>query len=220
MNDATTFADVSIEAAIGKAEIMDNLKGMTCAQVYKIQMTNPYIHDPKTPTNFYKPRVIPEHAIMNKHKHVHADLMAAYAADAQTTATPWELWEACDTKSHYPDNGRWYTLKSDPSWNPSFAYRRKPKQHTVTLNTEQIKEILMACEYPSWENEDFKSGVLALEAALGVQPKTNAQIACDMLGQAHDALEEHSAEICEPNVDHIQRLVLDAMQLLAKGDVK
>jgi hypothetical protein len=163
-----------------------------------------------------------EVSLMNKHKHkhVHADLMAAYAADAQTTATPWELWEACDTKSHYPDNGRWYALKSDPSWNPSFAYRRKPKQHTVTLNTEQIKEILMACEYPSWENEDFKSGVLALEAALGVQPKTNEQIACDMLGQAHDALEEHSAEICEPNVDHIQKLVLDAMQLLAKGDVK
>jgi hypothetical protein len=50
--------------------------------------------------------------------------------------------------------------------------------------------------------------------------KTNAQIACDMLGQAHDALEEHSAEICEPNVDHIQRMVWDAMQLLAKGDVK
>jgi hypothetical protein len=78
-----------------------------------------------------------EVSLMNKHKHVHADLMAAYAADAQTTVTPWELWEARDTKSHYPDNGRWYTLKSDPSWNPSFAYRRKPKQHTVTLNTKE-----------------------------------------------------------------------------------
>jgi len=40
MNDAIKFADVSIEAAIGKAEIMDNLKGMTCEQVYKIQMIN------------------------------------------------------------------------------------------------------------------------------------------------------------------------------------
>jgi hypothetical protein len=44
--------------------------------------------------------------------------------------------------------------------------------------------------------------------------KTNAQIACDMLGQAHKALEEHSAEICEPNVDHIQLLVWGAMKLL------
>jgi hypothetical protein len=164
MNDATTFADVSIEAAIGKAEIMDNLKGMTCAQVYKIQMTNPYIHDPKTPTNFYKPRVIPEHAIMNKHKHVHADLMAAYAADAMTTDKPWERWESCGAD--------WFELKSHPAWNETHEYRRK----------------------------------------------TNAQIACDMLGQAHDALEEHSAEICEPNVDHIQKLVWDAMQLLAKGE--
>jgi hypothetical protein len=136
---------------------------------------NPYIHDPKTPTNFYKPRVIPEH-VMNKHKHVHADLMAAYAADAQTTATPWELWEACDTKSHYPDNGRWYTLKSDPSWNPSFAYRRKPK--------------------------------------------TNSQVACELLDKAYDALEGHSVIVCEPNVDHIQRLVLDAKLLLQMPEDK
>jgi hypothetical protein len=35
-----------------------------------------------------------------------------------------------------------------------------------------------------------------------------------MLGQAHKALEEHSAEICEPNVDHIQLLVWGAMKLL------
>jgi hypothetical protein len=46
------------------------------------------------------------------------------------------------------------------------------------------------------------------------KPKTNAQIACELLGQAHKALEEHSAIICEPNVDHIQRLVWDAMKLI------
>jgi hypothetical protein len=187
-------------------------------------MSNPYIHDPKTPTNFRQPRPIPEH-VMNKHKH--ADNMAAYAADAQTTDKPWELWEARDArKDNYPDTGysvyskksEWYTLKSDPCWNPWFEYRRKPKQHTVTLNTEQLKEILMACDYPDWQNENFKTGVQTLEAALGVQPKTNAQIACDMLGQAHDALEEHSAIVCEPNVDHIQKLVWDARQLLVKGD--
>jgi hypothetical protein len=148
-------------------------------------------------------------------KHKHAELMMQYAQDAMTTDKPWESWEARAPRKH-----DWFVMKGDPCWCVDFEYRRKPQEHTVTLNTEQIKEILMACEYPSWENEDFKSGVLALEAALGVQPKTNAQIACDMLGQAHDALEEHSAEICEPNVDHIQKLVLDAMQLLAKGDVK
>jgi hypothetical protein len=172
---------------------------------------NKYIHDPKTPTNFRQPRPIPEH-VMNKH--VHADLMAAYAADAHTTATPWELWEARDTKANYPDNGWWYTLKSDPAWNTTHEYRRKPVQHTIVLNTEQLKEILEACEYPSWENGDFVTGVQVLRDALGVQPKTNAQIACDMLGQAHDALEEHSAIICEPNVDHIQKLVWDSMKLL------
>jgi hypothetical protein len=181
---------------------------------------NKYIHDPKTPTNFRQPRPIPEHAM---NKHIHADLMAAYAQDAHTTATPWELWEARDTHANYPDNGRWYTLKSDPSWNPSFEYRRKPKQHTVTLNTEQLKEILMACEYPSWENGDFVTGVQVLQNALGVQPepkKTNAQLACELLEKAHDELEVHSAIVCEPNVDHIQRLVWDAMKLLSKGDVK
>jgi hypothetical protein len=46
------------------------------------------------------------------------------------------------------------------------------------------------------------------------KPKTNAQIACELLGQAHKALEEHSAEICEPNVDHIQQMVWDAMKLI------
>jgi hypothetical protein len=46
------------------------------------------------------------------------------------------------------------------------------------------------------------------------KPKTNAQIACELLGKAYDALEEHSAIICEPNVDHIQRMVWDARKLI------
>jgi hypothetical protein len=46
------------------------------------------------------------------------------------------------------------------------------------------------------------------------KPKTNAQIACELLGQAHKALEAHSVEICEPNVDHIQQMVWDAMKLI------
>ena len=144
----------------------------------------------------------------------HADSMAAYAADAQTTATPWELWQVCDPKSHYPDNGCWYTLKSDPAWNTTHEYRRKPQTHTIVLNTRQIIQILEACDYPCWENGDFVGGVAVLKAALGVQPKTNEQTACGLLEKAYDELEVHSAEICEPNVDHIQKLVWDAMKLL------
>jgi hypothetical protein len=46
------------------------------------------------------------------------------------------------------------------------------------------------------------------------KPKSNAQIACELLATAHKALEAHSVEICEPNVDHIQRMVWDAMELI------
>ena len=160
-------------------------------------------------------------------KHKHADLMAAYAADAQTTDKPWELWESRNARrDDYPDNGysvygkksEWYTLKSDPCWNPWFEYRRKPQERTLVLNTAQLKEIILACEHPIWENEDFVSGMQVLQNALGVQPKTNEQLACGLLEKAHAELEAHSAEICEPNVDHIQKLVWDAMKLIAKGE--
>ena len=153
-------------------------------------------------------------------KHIHAEHMLQYAQDAMTTAKPWELWEGRNTHARYPDNGWWYTLKSDPSWNTTHEYRRKPVQHTVTLNTEQLKEVIMACSHVGWENGDFVGGVAVLKAALGVQPKTNEQTACGLLEKAYDELEAHSAIICEPNVDHIQKLVWDAMKLLTKGDVK
>jgi hypothetical protein len=145
-------------------------------------------------------------------KHIHADLMAAYAADAQTTDKPWELWEC--RRPCLDDS--WHGLFTNPEWAHECNYRRKPVQHTITLNTEQLKEIILACEYPDWENEDFVTGVQVLQNALGVQPvpKTNAQIVCEKLRKAYDDLEEHSAIICEPNVDHIQKLVWDAMKLL------
>jgi hypothetical protein len=47
-------------------------------------------------------------------------------------------------------------------------YRRKPKQHTITLTTEQIKELLLSSEYVSWENKDFTSALEALRRTLGV----------------------------------------------------
>jgi hypothetical protein len=150
-------------------------------------------------------------------KHKHAELMLQYAQDAMTTDKPWELWECYIPDSNNP---RWFALVGHPTWGDGNQYRRKPKTHTVVLNTEQLKEIILACEYPDWENENFVGGVAVLRNALGVQPvpKTNAQTACGLLGKAHDELEVHSAIVCEPNVDHIQKLVWDAMQLLTKGE--
>ena len=149
-------------------------------------------------------------------KHKHAELMLQYAQDAMTTAKPWELWEI-NTEPH----SNWRTLTFTPSWLEGYEYRRKPVQHTVTLNNEQLKEIILACEYPSWEsweNGVFVTGVQVLQNALGIPTKTNAQIACEKLRKAYDALEAHSAIVCEPNVDHIQKLVWDAMKLLTKGE--
>lgn len=144
-------------------------------------------------------------------KHKHAELMLQYAQDAMTTDKPWELWEI-NTEPH----SNWRTLTFAPSWLEGYEFRRKPKTYTVTLNTEQLKEIIEACSNVGWENEDFTSGVTALKNALGIPTKTNAQIVCEKLRKAYDDLEAHSAEICEPNVDHIQKLVWDSMKLLEK----
>lgn len=114
-------------------------------------------------------------------KHKHAELMAAYAADAQTTDKPWELWESRNARrDDYPDNGysvygkksEWYTLKSDPCWNPWFEYRRK----------------------------------------------TNEQIIHVLLWQAHEQLEEISAEICALNLDGIQDLLAQVRELVKGGE--
>lgn len=56
-------------------------------------------------------------------KHAHAELMAAYAADAMTTSTPWTLWEFRDKGlSHRP--GEWQILSRTPSWQENTDYRR------------------------------------------------------------------------------------------------
>jgi hypothetical protein len=102
-------------------------------------------------------------------KHKHAELMAAYAADAMTTDKPWELWESRDSLL---GEARFGQMTHPISWLPHIEYRRKP------------------------------------------QAGHNSQVACELLGKAYDALEKHSAIICEPNVDHIQRMVWDAMKLI------
>jgi hypothetical protein len=95
--------------------------------------------------------------------HKHAELMAQYAEDAKTHEKPWTQWEAYCTKP--PRN--WFELKSHPSWADDHDYRRKPKQHTIVLNTEQLKELVFACSFPGWENEDFVSAKQILTNALG-----------------------------------------------------
>jgi hypothetical protein len=94
-------------------------------------------------------------------KHKHAELMAQYAQDAMTTFTPWELWEF-----KRPCSDSWLGCGYNPSWNTYHEFRRRPKQHTIVLNTEQLKELVFACTFPSWENEDFQSARTILNNTL------------------------------------------------------
>lgn len=61
-------------------------------------------------------------------KHKHAELLLKYAADAQTSETPWKLWEFFDsfdyeiTKS---EEQRWHTCHSNFHFNPDMKFRRK-----------------------------------------------------------------------------------------------
>lgn len=59
-------------------------------------------------------------------KHVHADLMAEYAKDAQTTNKPWLGWEYKGLES-----GFWQSCENSPAWWSHFEYRRKRKTHIV-----------------------------------------------------------------------------------------
>ena len=99
-------------------------------------------------------------------RHKHAGHMAAYAADAQTTATPWKLWEF-----KRPCSDEWLGCGHSPSWNTDHEFRRRTKRHTIVLTTAQLKEVVMACDYPSWDGEDFKSAVQILLNALNGEVK-------------------------------------------------
>jgi hypothetical protein len=94
-------------------------------------------------------------------KHIHAGNMALYAADAMKTDKPWELWEVAPFSK-----GTWLPLKCSPYWHTDQQYRRKPKQHTIVLNTEQLREVVMATCHVGWENEDFAGAVQLLVKAL------------------------------------------------------
>jgi hypothetical protein len=95
---------------------------------------------------------------MSRHKH--AELMMQYAQDAMEGDKPWVLWE------FKIFHGTWSPLKSNPRWHTDQQYRRRPKQHTIVLNTEQLKEVVMATCHVPWKNEDFASAKQILINAL------------------------------------------------------
>ena len=70
-----------------------------------------------------------------KTKHKHADLMLAYAQDAQETDKPWILWEFI-----YPNISGWQPLKDNPSWSHLLEYRRKVK--TIRIGNYDVPEPL------------------------------------------------------------------------------
>ena len=84
--------------------------------------------------------------------HKHAGHMAAYAADAQTTATPWTRWEA---SAPY---GSWYDLMGHPAWADDHRYRRKTGTQILVamleLAWEQLDELQrdnpLSLDHPMW----------------------------------------------------------------------
>jgi len=64
-------------------------------------------------------------------KHVHAELMMQYAQDATETDKPWERWQL------FLDSG-WHKLPTNPSWDSTSQYRRKPK--VILINGIEVPE--------------------------------------------------------------------------------
>ncbi len=94
-------------------------------------------------------------------KHIHAGNMALYAADAFATDKPWMKWEY-----NGGQGGTWVSLKGNPHWHVEHQYRRKPKQHTIVLNTEQLKEVIAWCSLVDCDGDDFYFAVQILITAL------------------------------------------------------
>ena len=68
--------------------------------------------------------------IDSRSRHIHAELMTAYAADAARDFRPWELWEFRDKGlANWPD--QWQTLERHPSWQLNTDYRRIQSKEKV-----------------------------------------------------------------------------------------
>lgn len=94
--------------------------------------------------------------------HIHAELMAQYAADARETEKPWVRWE-------YHNGHGWEELNGSPIWDIGFQYRRKPQKKIMRAwvnlykdgwacahNDEQIanntaQEDRVECREITWE---------------------------------------------------------------------
>lgn len=66
-------------------------------------------------------------------KHIHAELMLAYAQDAQESDTPWRLWEVLTSRG-------WSDLHYHPIWDTNTEYRRKVK--TIRIGEYDVPEPL------------------------------------------------------------------------------
>ena len=110
-------------------------------------------------------------------KHKHADLMAAYAADAQNTDKPWELWEI---NTERPAN--WRTLSACPMWLEGNQYRRKPNPTPIPYTVSCVMPIkAISPEEAAWQMRELLASGLGLivvtdedglqHAKLGVRPK-------------------------------------------------
>jgi hypothetical protein len=68
-------------------------------------------------------------------KHIHAELMLAYAQDAQESDTPWDQWEF-KTKDEEP----WKKCNVNPEWRVSVSYRKRIK--TIRIGQYDVPEPL------------------------------------------------------------------------------
>ena len=87
-------------------------------------------------------------------KHIHADLMLQYTQDAQTTDTPWTLWQ------HWSSNQeKWINMGQPILWYPTVQYRHKPE--TILINVFEVPKPLSVAPdkgiryyFPSFLNDE------------------------------------------------------------------
>ena len=110
-------------------------------------------------------------------KHKHAELMAAYAADAQNTDKPWELWQF-----QRPCFDSWNNCDSHPNWVHECNYRRKPNTTPIPYTVSCVMPIkAISPEEAAWQLRELLASGLGLivvtdedglqHAKLGVRPR-------------------------------------------------